>query len=506
VEYRKSARVSMNAHAEFNEKWLQQQIASDVTLLSLGDLDAKDIERRQPGFGRLDMLPFDPESSTRYEVEIQLGATDESHIIRTLEYWDNERRRFPQYEHIAVIVAEEITGRFLNVINLFNQAIPLIAIQMSALEVDGMLTLHATRVLDLAENATHTLHNLLPLRGTEVRDAKGWSHFIGEALEEFGSDAQVLVAQHHWPVWGNEQVTRALRQQRDLYKFVHDQSVRMMNQGYTPADIADALTLPPSLAKEWSARGYYGTLQHNSKAVYQKYIGWFDGNPSNLNPLPPAEAGKKFVEYMGGAAAVIARARDDFTQGNYRWVAQVMNQVVFADPGNTDARALAADALEQMGYLAESATWRNAYLLGAQELRGGSPAPRRSSVDPDMLHAMPIDWVFDMLGTRVNGARAQATRIVVNWRFTDTGQRLASTLEDAALTYVVGKEARDADVSVTLTRAALEAMLLGRQTLAAALQQGIVATTGNAGKLTELTSLLDDFDASFPVVEPRSRQ
>ena len=363
-----------------------------------------------------------------------------------------------------------------------------------------------TKVLDLAENATHTLHNLLPLRGTEVRDAKGWSHFIGEALEQFGADAQVLVAQHHWPVWGNEHVTRALRQQRDLYKFVHDQSVRMMNQGYTPADIAEALTLPPSLAKEWSARGYYGTLQHNSKAVYQKYIGWYDGNPSNLNPLPPTEAGKKFVEYMGGAAAVIARAREDFKQGNYRWVAQVMNQVVFADPGNKDARALAADALEQMGYLAESATWRNAYLLGAQELRGGSPAPRRSSVDPDMLHAMPIDWVFDMLGTQVNGARAQATRIVVNWRFTDTGQRLASTLEDAALTYVVGKEARDADVSVTLTRAALEAMLLGRQTLAAALQQGIVATTGNAGKLTELTSLLDDFDASFPVVEPRRRQ
>jgi alkyl sulfatase BDS1-like metallo-beta-lactamase superfamily hydrolase len=339
-----------------------------------------------------------------------------------------------------------------------------------------------------------------------VRDAKGWSHFLSEALEQFGGEAQVLIAQHHWPTWGNERVVRALRKQRDLYKFVHDQSVRMMNQGYTPADIAEALTLPPGLAKEWSARDYYGTLSHNAKAVYQKYIGWYDGNPANLNPLPPTEAGKKFVEYMGGAAAVVARARDDFRQGNYRWVAQVMSQVVFADPGNAEARALAADAFEQMGYLAESATWRNAYLLGAQELRNGPPAARRSSLDPDMLHAMPIDFVFDVLGTQVNGPRAQDARIVVNWHFTEPEQRIASTLEDAALTYVVGKEARNADVTVTLPRAAFETIVLGRQTWAQALQQRVVIVTGNADKLTELMSLMDDFDASFPVVEPRVRR
>ena len=282
-----------------------------------------------------------------------------------------------------------------------------------------------SKVLDLAENATHTLHNLLPLRGTEVRDAKGWSHFLNAALEQFGGDAEVLMAQHHWPVWGNAKVNRAVRQQRDLYKFVHDQSVRMMNHGVAPADIAEALTLPPSLAKEWSARSYYGTLSHDSKAVYQKYIGWYDGNPSHLNPLPPTEAGREFVEYMGGASAVIGRARDDFKQGNYRWVAQVMNEVVFADPGNVEARVLAADALEQMGYLAESATWRNAYLLGAQELRNGPPAPRRASLDPDMLHAMPIDAMFDVLGTQVNGERAAASRIV---RFTGLiASRSAST-------------------------------------------------------------------------------
>ncbi len=360
-----------------------------------------------------------------------------------------------------------------------------------------------SKVLDMAENATHVLHNLLPLRGTEVRDARGWSHVISEALEQFGGDAEVLIAQHHWPVWGNARVARALRKQRDLYKFVHDQSVRMMNHGYTPTEIAEALTLPPGLEHEWSARGYYGTLSHDAKAVYQKYIGWYDGNPANLNALPPTESGKKFVEYMGGAAAVLARAREDFRQGHYRWVAQVTSQVVYADPTNKEARALNADAFEQMGYLAESATWRNAYLVGAQELRNGPPASRRSGFEPEMLHAMPLDLLFDVLGTQVDGLRAQDTRIVVNWTFTETNQRLLSTLEDAALTYVIGKQARDADVSVTLPRATFEAILLGRQTFAQAQQERGATVTGNAAKLAELMGLLDSFDASFPLVEPR---
>ncbi len=363
-----------------------------------------------------------------------------------------------------------------------------------------------SRVLDMAENATHTLHNLLPLRGTEVRDAKGWSKFIGEALDRFGGDAQVLIAQHHWPTWGNTRVTHALRTQRDLYKFVHDQSVRLMNHGYAPSEIAEALQLPPNLAREWSARDYYGTLSHDAKAVYQKYIGWYDGNPANLNPLPPTESGKKFVEYMGGAVAVIARARDDFRQGNYRWVAQVMSQVVFADPSNNEARGLAADALEQLGYLAESATWRNAYLAGAQELRNGPPPARRAGLDPDMLRATPLELVFDILGTHVDGGRAQNSRIVINWHFTDTKQRIASTLENAALTYVIGKEEANADASVALSRATFEGLVLRRQTVAAALEQHVITVAGSVGKLSELLELLDEFDASFPLVEPRIRR
>jgi alkyl sulfatase BDS1-like metallo-beta-lactamase superfamily hydrolase len=359
-------------------------------------------------------------------------------------------------------------------------------------------------VLDIAENATHTLHNLLPLRGTEVRDAKGWSKYLGEALERFGADAAVLIAQHHWPVWGHDRVVLQLEQQRDLYKYVHDQSVRMMNQGMAPTEIAETLRLPKGLEQVWAARGYYGTLSHDAKAVYQKYLGWYDGNPAVLNELPPADGARKYVEYMGGSAAVVARAREDFRQGNYRWVAQVMDQVVYAEPGNAEARALAADAFEQLGYLAESATWRNAYLLGAQELRSGVPPGRpRQALDAEMIAAMPTSLVFDYLGTTLNGPRAEDTRMVLNWRFTDTRETLALTLDHAALTYVVGKTASTADASVTTTRSVFNAIVLRQRTFTDAQQRGELTLTGNTGRFSELMALFDDFDPAFNIVEPR---
>lgn len=358
-------------------------------------------------------------------------------------------------------------------------------------------------VIDSAENATQTLHNLLPLRGTEVRDAKGWSKYLGDLLDRFGADAQTLIAQHHWPVWGHDNVVRHLEEQRDLYKYIHDQTVRMMNQGMAPTEIAESLRLPKGLEQVWSARGYYGTLSHDSKAVYQKYLGWYDGNPAVLNELPPVESAKKYVEYMGGAAAIIARARDDFQQGNYRWVAQVMDQVVFADPSNTEARALAADAFEQLGYLAESATWRNAYLLGARELRGGVAAGRpRQALDAEFINAMPASLVFDYLGTTLNGPRAENAKIVLNWRFTDTQETLVSTLDHAALTYVSGKSNPSADGGVTTTRAVFNAIVLRQRTFDAARQGGEVTFSGNAARFGELMSYFDDFDPSFKIVEP----
>jgi alkyl sulfatase BDS1-like metallo-beta-lactamase superfamily hydrolase len=362
------------------------------------------------------------------------------------------------------------------------------------------------RVLDMAENATQTLHNLLPLRGTEVRDAKGWSKYIGDALERFGAEADVLIAQHHWPVWGREHVVERLGQQRDLYKYLHDQTVRMMNQGMAPAEIAEALRLPKGLETVWSARGYYGTLSHSAKAVYQRYLGSYDGNPALLNALPPEEGARKYVEYMGGAGAVIARAREDFRQGHYRWVAHVMNQVVFAEPGNAEARALAADALEQLGYLAESATWRNAYLLGAQELRSGVPAGRpRQALDAEMIGALPVSAVFDYLGTTLNAPRAESVRMVLNWRFTDTGETIATTLDHAALTHVVGKVAANPDASVTTSRDVFNAIVLRQRTFEEARQRGEAVVTGNAARFTELMALFDSFDPAFTIVEPRRR-
>jgi alkyl sulfatase BDS1-like metallo-beta-lactamase superfamily hydrolase len=361
------------------------------------------------------------------------------------------------------------------------------------------------KVLDTAENATHTLHNLLPLRGTEVRDAKGWSKYLGDALDRFGADTEVVIAQHHWPVWGHDSAVRHLEQQRDLYKYVHDQTVRMMNHGMAPTEIAEALRLPKGLERVWAARGYYGTLSHDSKAVYQKYLGWYDGNPAVLNALPPVDSAQKYVEYMGGSAAIVAKARDDFRKGNYRWVAQVMDQLVYAEPSNREARALAADAFEQLGYLAESATWRNAYLLGAQELRNGVAAGRpRQALDAEFIGAMPASLVFDYLGTTLNGPRAENAKMVVNWRFTDTQETLVSTLDHAALTYVSGKTAANADVSVTTTRRVFDAVVLRQRTIDEAQQRGGMTVTGAAGRLTELVSFFDDFDPAFKIVEPRT--
>ncbi len=360
------------------------------------------------------------------------------------------------------------------------------------------------KVLNMAENVSHNFHNLLPFRGAEVRDARAWARYINDALEMFGDQAEVVVTQHHWPIRGNDRVQNLLKKQRDLYKYVHDQSVRLLNHGYTPGEIAEGLQLPPTLANEWHARGYYGTVSHNAKAIYQKYLGWYDANPANLNPLPPVEGGKKYVEYMGGAAAVIERARPDFKQGNYRWVAQVMNHVVFADPSNREARELGADALEQLGYMAESATWRNAYLFGALELRQGLPKiPVGSNIAPDALKALPIDMFFDFLGVRLNGPKANGKKIVINWNFSDVNQQYVLNLENSALTDVPNKQAKNADATLTMTRQTLDAITLRKLTFPQAMQSGQIKVEGDPRKVSELLSLLDTFNPMFEIVEPK---
>lgn len=360
------------------------------------------------------------------------------------------------------------------------------------------------RVLNMTEIATQNMHNLLPIRGALVRDALTWSKYIGSALQRYGARSDVMIAQHHWPVWGSDRLQRTLRNQRDTYKYLHDQTVRLMNHGYVASEIAEMIQLPASLAQDWSTHPFYGHLKHNIKAIYQRYLGYYDGNPVQLEALPPAPAARKAIEYMGGAQAVLQRAQQDYERGEYRWVAQVASQLVFADPQNAAARQLAANAYEQLGYQQESATARNAFLQGAMELRKGVPQlPAFISASPDVIRALPLDMFFDFLGVRLNGDKAHGKTLVLNWRFTDTQQNYVLNLENSALTYTADSQAPNADATLTLTRATLDEISLQKTTFPAALQAGKITLGGNGQKVMELLGMLDTFTPGFAVVEPR---
>jgi alkyl sulfatase BDS1-like metallo-beta-lactamase superfamily hydrolase len=358
------------------------------------------------------------------------------------------------------------------------------------------------KALNLAENATHNLHNIYPLRGTQVRDCNAWAKYLGDALVQFAPKSEVVFAQHHWPVWSNAKVTDFLTKQRDTYKYLHDQTLRLMNHGYKAAEIAERMALPASLETNFASRGYYGTLSHNSKSVYQRYIGWYDGNPANLAPLPPVQRAEKLVAYMGGAAAALVKAREDFANGEYRWVAEIANTIVFSDPTNQEARTLCADAFEQLGYQAESATWRNAYLQGAQELRHGAPKMLRAPVREDFVRALPVGQVFDYLAIRIDPAKSAGRRAVINWSFTDLKETYVLTLENCALSYVSRHQAADADVTVTLVKPVLTRLMLRQGTLIDAVKAGTAAVTGDASKLAGLFAMIEDFPLGFPIVEP----
>lgn len=373
-------------------------------------------------------------------------------------------------------------------------------------EAPAEMHLYAPRykMLSLAENCTHNFHNLLPFRGAEVRDALAWSKYLDEALHMWGDKAEVMCGQHHWPIWGQGRVATMIRQQRDLYKFAHDQTLRLMNHGLTASEIAENIRLPASLDGAWHARGYYGHTRHNVKAIYQKYLGWYDANPANLDPLPPVESGRKFVEYMGGADVILVKARRDFEKGEFRFVAQALSHLVFAEPDNAAARALLADTFEQLGYLAESATWRNAYLFGAQELRQGMPSvPVRAGMPLETIAALQTGQIWDMLGVRLNGPKAEGRRIVLNWALNDPDESWAMSVENSALTCIAVPPHPDADATISLSRAALNRIIARQTDFAAAAAAGEVMVTGDSGKLAELMSLMDDFPRMFEIVEPK---
>ncbi|HYP81829.1 alkyl/aryl-sulfatase [Variovorax sp.] len=368
---------------------------------------------------------------------------------------------------------------------------------------ETMMYFPQQKVFNAAEVVTQNMHNLYTLRGAEVRDAVAWSRYIDEARLKFGDRADVMIAQHHWPTWGAERVDEMMRKQRDLYKFIHDQTVRLLNEGYKPDQIAEMVKLPESQNAEWSSHSYYGTLRHNARAIYQKYLGWYDANPAHLNPLPEVEQAKKQVAYMGGADAVIAHARKDYAAGEYRWVASVMNQVVFADPSNKAARDLGADALEQLGYQSEGGTWRGAYLMGAQELRNGVPKlPSLNTLNDDTLRALSTGLFMDYLGVRLNADKAQGKHIVLNWDFTDTKEKYVLNLENSALTYSEGRADPKADASFTLTRATLNEVILGKTTFPEVIKAGKAKVQGDPRKLGELMAMLDTFPGNFAIVEP----
>ena len=352
--------------------------------------------------------------------------------------------------------------------------------------------------LCMAENCTCHLHNIYTPRGAQVRDARAWSHYIDEAREMFGAQTKVLFASHHWPRWGEGDADLFLRQQRDLYKYIHDQTLRLANHGLTASEIAEVLELPPSLKSEWHTRDYYGTLNHNAKAVYQKYLGWFDGNPANLHKLPPTEAGARYVALAGGPEALLEKARVAFEAGDYRWVAEVVNHLVFADPTNGAARELQADALEQLGYQAESGPWRDFYLTGAAELRNPrppSPQPRQGAAG--QLRALPADALLESLAVRLNGQKAGQAEIAFTAHFTDVGETFAIRVENAVLhhrTGVGGPVAR-------LTRGDLVDLVTGALTLEdAATHRGLDGEGVPA--LGALIALLDRFDFWFEIVTP----
>jgi alkyl sulfatase BDS1-like metallo-beta-lactamase superfamily hydrolase len=357
------------------------------------------------------------------------------------------------------------------------------------------------KALCAAENACSTMHNLYTIRGAQVRDARAWSHYLNETINLFG-DAEVVFVQHHWPKWGKERIQNFLKKQRDLYKFMHDQTLRLLNHGLTPLEISEQLELPPTLASEWFNRGYYGSLSHNVKAVYQKYIGWYDGNPANLHALPPQDAACKYVEFMAGAKAILANARTCYEKGEYRWVAQVLNHVIFADPDNAEAKELQSDALEQLGYQSECAPWRNSYLMAAYELRSGVPTRAgETKFSIDFVHAMSVDMIFDYMAVLLNGEKAKGKKITVNWVFTDIDQKYSLVLDNSVLNHESNTQLPDADVTVTTSRTALDEVFAGN------LFQKITALTkiqvkGKIAKLVELMSLLDTFDPWFNIVTP----
>jgi len=354
-----------------------------------------------------------------------------------------------------------------------------------------------------AENLNAALHNFLTPRGAKIRDPLNWAKALDQTLQLFGDRSDVIFTSHYWPRWGQENVQEYIAKQRDMIKYLHDQTVRLANLGYKRDEIAEYLALPDALAKEWFNRPYYGNVKHNIKGIYQRYVGFWSGNPATLNPLPPHEAGQHYVDAVGGAKKVMKKAHKAADNGNYRWAATLMNHLVQAQPDNQDARHLQADIFEQLGYQTENGPWRNIYLTGAMELRDGvnlGQVPNTASAD--MLQALSIDQIFDFLAVRVNGPKAEEVALSINWHFTDADVGYGMWLKYGVLNHRQGNPLENADLDLTLSRATLNKVLMQQSTLPAEIQAGNITFEGNPKVLAQLFGLLDTFTPDFNIVTP----
>ena len=360
-----------------------------------------------------------------------------------------------------------------------------------------------------AEVVSHVMHNVLTLRGAKVRDALIWSDYIGHIADflEPKADAAVLFNSHHWPTWGHDEIVTQLHQQQDMYKFTHDQTVRLANIGLTPKEIAEQLKLPKSLAGNFHLRGYYGTLSHNSKAVYQYYFGWYNGNPATLNPLPPVESALRYVEFMGGAEALLEKAAVYQAKGDYRWVAEVLNHLVFAEPDNTAARAMLAAAYQQMGYQAEAGPWRDIYLSGAHELLGGAKIMRYDAPSAKgFLQQVPLEQFMKALSVRLDAEKAEGEALSINIAFTnqqgDAGSNFVLSIRNSVMHYRQMPVDTRADATLTLSKALFVDILVGEAGLTDLIGSDQLSVDGSVLKLVKFFSLLGQPNDAFNIVLP----
>jgi alkyl sulfatase BDS1-like metallo-beta-lactamase superfamily hydrolase len=357
------------------------------------------------------------------------------------------------------------------------------------------------KALCSAEDATHNLHNLLTLRGAVVRDPHGWASYLTETIDLFGSEVEVVFASHHWPTWGNDRVVRFLSIQRDLYAYLHDQTLRLMNKGLVGSEIAEEISLPPALENAWSVRGYYGSVSHNVKAIYQRYLGWFDGNPAHLWEHTPVERAKRYVDLAGGLDAVVAAAHAAFEAGDYRWAAELANHAVFAAPDHPAAREVLADTYEQLGYGSENGTWRDFYLSGTTELRNGRFGTPTEISAADVIGQLTPSMLFDAIAIQVDGPKAWHEHLSIDIVLTDADERYRLRLANGVLSYSARPQRDDADVTLTTTRRALPALALGGLSGAGATAPGF-EVSGDPTVLGRLAALLDPGDQDFAIVTP----